>query len=524
MVRLRFLAGLWALSVAATAQVTVAQEARQPPDQKVSNQETQSAGSPSVTRHTIRIGDQRLDYAATVGSYEVGDAGKTAKARMFYVAYVRDETEPSSARPLTFVFNGGPGAASAYLHLLALGPRVIDLPADGSVPPPPVALKDNAQTWLEFTDLVFIDPVGTGFSHALDDSGDEAAGQPQPGGGYWELDRDLESLAEFIRLYLTRTGRWHSPKFIVGESYGGFRAALLPRRLLSDPGIRLNGIVLVSPVLEFGLQDPGPYNVLPWAALLPSYAATAHRHGKLADERPLEEIAAEAEAFAMNDYLVWLSHADIAAGRKAPPPRLANFLGLPANLVRRNDGRISRDVFRREILSESARIVSLYDGSIKGIDPHPGGPHWRTGDPVLDGLTAPLSAAFSAYVREGLDFKTDAPYRVLNPEVGRNWDWVTDGRGRPEPPGAADSLKEAMSLQDDLMVFVGHGYYDLVTPYLASKYVLAQMSLDLEIRQNLAYEVYEGGHMYYMHSASRAAFRRDIQAFYEQARAGSQSP
>jgi carboxypeptidase C (cathepsin A) len=468
------------------------------------------AGKPAITHHSIEINGELLRYVTRVAKIEITGEDEKPAAELFYVGYTA-EADKSVQRPVTFVFNGGPGAASAYLHLLALGPRIVELNDDGSIPAPPVRMKDNRLTWLSFTDLVFIDPVGTGFSRAISsgDEKDRAQGQT-----FWSYNKDLDSLAEFIRLYLTRNGRWDSPKFLAGESYGGFRAAALPERLASDPGVRLNGVVLISPVLEFSLQETDAFRVLPWATLLPAYAAAAYRHGKLSEKNAsLASVVADAEDFAMGRYLTWLSQVDMS-GDASPPQELTKYLGLKPSTVDRFDGRVPRSEFSRLLLRDSDRLISLYDSSIAGINAHPARPGWHGGDPVLDGLTAPLTSALNIYVREQLEYETDTPYLVLNGAVGRHWNWQSKRRGRPQAPGVADDLKDAMSGNPDFKVFVAHGYYDLVTPYLASKYVLARMALDSAIAPNLTFKIYDGGHMLYMHASARAAFYNDVSEFF----------
>lgn len=467
----------------------------------------------SVTQHAIGIAGETLDYTATTGVVEVATRDEKARGEVFFTAYTRDGAS-AQTRPVTFVFNGGPGAASAYLHLLALGPRILALGAEGTIPPPPARLVENPQTWLSFTDLVFIDPIGTGFSQATPPEDAES----RDGGAerFWDLERDLDAVAEFIRLHLTRSQRWQSPKFLVGESYGGFRAAALPARLADHPGIRLNGVVLVSPVLEFNYLEFGAYRLQPWASILPAYAATARYHGKTEGSRDVESLAAEVEAFASGAYLPWLLQDEI--GEDDPEfATLVRYLGLPESEVARMQGRVSRTTFAKMLLRDSRQVISLYDSTIAGPDPHPGSSRLRGQDPVLDGLTAPLTTAFNSYIRDELAYETDRAYRVLNPEVSRNWNWQSGGRARPRAPGAADSLKEAMALNRGLKVFIVHGHYDLVTPPLASRLVVQQMRLAPALRRNLTFETYAGGHMPYTHESARAALFEDARSFFRDA-------
>lgn len=501
-----------------------AEEVRE--DTSATSQKTQSVAekSLSVTRHTIEIESRRLEYTATAGTVEVEVKRPNARGRVFFVAYTMDDVDPGK-RPITFIFNGGPGAASAYLHLLALGPRIVALADDGTIPRPPARIVDNPLTWLKFTDLVFIDPVGTGFSQAVKARDNEKARDREKdreadASRLWSVTQDLEAISEFIRLHLTQTQRWRSPKFLAGESYGGFRAASLAKRLASLPGVRLNGIILISPLLEFSQQQFNSYRLLPWASLLPVYAATALHHAKLGAPGEVEKVLAEVEAFSMGEYLLWLANEDAPEGGDVPR-KLARYLGLSRDLVVQHRGRIPRSVFAKELLRDSRRILSLYDGTVTGIDPHPETPTMRADDPILEGLIAPLTSAFNSYVRGELGYETGLPYLVLNPEVSRKWDWTSGTRTRRGAVGAADSLKEAMSLNPDLMVLVAHGSYDMVTPYLSTKFTVRQMALDPAIRSNLIFKTYEGGHMLYTHAAARTTFYKDAGEFYKAATANS---
>ncbi len=471
----------------------------------------------AVTRHAVDGADGKIAYTATAASIAVRLKDADAEGEMFYVAYDAERQDPAGKRPLTFVVNGGPGAAAAYLHILAFGPRIARLNGNGTIPAPPVAMQDNPLTWLAFTDLVFIDPVGTGYSRSTKSDGDAKS--------FWQLDKDLESLVEFIRLYLTCEKRWESPAFIAGESYGGFRTASLPGLLASDIGLRLNGLVLISPVLEFSFLDFDTYQPMPWALILPSYAATALRQGKSTlqrkDGQSLAEVLAPVEEMATGPFLTWL-----VRGSPADPPaglalkQVAGMLGLEEDSVRLRRGRISRQQFARTLLRDSHRYVSLYDGAVDAIDPHPASASLHGDDPVLVPLTTLLARAFPTYARGELSFPAEGMYQVLNSEVHRRWEWTSGRRTRQGFQGAADGLKEAMSLDPHLQVLVAHGYYDLITPYLATAYTIRQMALDEAIRPNLEEKIYEGGHMFYTHDAARRALFSDARAMYRRALSG----
>jgi carboxypeptidase C (cathepsin A) len=480
-----------------------------------------SEGAPAraVSQKEVDGESGKIRYAATADTFTIALEDVEAKGSIFYVAYTAADGGQSGKRPVTFVVNGGPGAASAYLHLLALGPRIAPLGGDGGIPPPPVEIRDNRQTWLSFTDLVFIDPVGTGYSRSLKpgDDGEKS---------FWRLNRDLDALVEFIRLYLTCEKRQLSPVFVAGESYGGFRTASLPKPLADDIGLRLNGVILISPVLEFSFLDFDAYQPLSWALILPSYAATALYHGKSSLKRaPGQELAAvlsPVEEAATGAFLTWLARGSDTAAAKGSSTLadVSGFLGLPEEFVLRHYGRISRQAFSKRLLQDSNRFVSLYDGSVTGIDPYPADQSRHLDDPVLDPLTTLLGRTFGAYAEGELGYRAAKIYRVLNHRVSRNWEWMS-GRRSQGFQGAADDLKEAMSLNPNLQVLVAHGYYDLVTPYLATSYTIRQMALDDAIRPNLVEKIYEGGHMLYTHDAARAALYKDAQALYRRALAAS---
>jgi len=461
------------------------------------------------TQHAITIDRTQLAYAATAGTLRVRLDKGGAQADIFYVSYDKDG-EDRHKRPITFVFNGGPGSSAAWLHLGGLGPRRLALGDQGEIPEPPARLVDNAETWLRFTDLVFVDPVGTGFSRPVASGETAADGRP-----FWSIRSDLRSLAEFIRLYLTRNDRWASPKYLAGESYGGFRAAALVEVLPAQGGIELNGAVLISPVIEYTLNLGNDYlNVMPWVTFVPSYAATALHYGKYQGSgKTLDQVAAEAEAFSRSELLVAL-----ASPRKSPEvsrvaTRLAAITGLDVTQVQRQRGRISAEVFATHLLQDQGRVVGIYDGSVSAPDPEPFKTTYPARDPSLDPLIAPIVSSFNAYVRDELDYRTDVRYELMNPDVSRAWNWTEAGLG--DLPGMGPRLRSALSLNPHLKVLIMHGYFDLATPYFASKYVVERLELDETISPNLALAVYPGGHMFYIRADARIQSFRDAKALYE---------
>jgi carboxypeptidase C (cathepsin A) len=452
--------------------------------------------------------ERRIRYRTTAETLPIVDRTGKTTADIFVVSYAAEAMD-SATRPVTFLFNGGPGAASAFLMLGAAGPKVLVTNADGTVPRPPARLEDNPASWLAFTDLVFVDPVGTGFSRA---TGDKRNADRQ----FWGVDSDVDALSEVVRLWLTRNARWASPKFLAGESYGGFRAVLMAEALQRNEGVDVSGLVLVSPALELSMTYGGEYEVLPWALRLPSMAAAA----RALEEAP-SATPAEVERFALTDYLLALAALDRPGGVEpaAAYREVSALTGLPEDLVRRHDGRIPRDVFAKELLRDQHRALSLYDASISGPDPNPD--ESRLGpDPMLDGLIAPYATAFNAYARSELGYESDVPYRLLNRAVSRNWTWDDDGGSRSDA-GVMDALESILALSPSLRVLVAHGAYDLVTPYFASAWLIDRMQLPDEITANVRLRVYEGGHMMYMRPAERAKLTADLEALYESALAGT---
>lgn len=480
------------------------------------------ADARAVTQHVISSPTGDLRYEATAAALTLKDGKGRPSSRIFYIAYVREGSEP---RPLTFVFNGGPGAASAYLHLGAMGPRRVVLEENGAVPPPPVRLTDNAQSWLTFTDLVFVDPPGTGYSRLLDEKGTgENKVKKQSGGKTpaWGIEEDAEILGAFIRRYLTQEQRWASPVFLAGESYGGFRVSLLSERLFADEGIAPSGLVLISPVLDFALLRGGDQVLLRWCALLPTYAAVASHHGlgvelELDTNDPRNALR-EIEEYAVGDLLMAISSGmpQDAERRREMLERLAAYTGLPGPEIRRHRARIPASRFAKVLLADSERLVSLYDGSLTEIDPQPAAA--RIGrDLYLERLGTALTAGFHVHVRETLEFESDLPYRLLNVQVSEAWNWDSGIRGSQGFAEVRGDLRRALSLNPAMQVLVLHGVHDLVTPYFASALSLSQMELDSQLKPNLRLVLYPGGHMFYTRRESRERLREDAARFYREA-------
>lgn len=458
--------------------------------------------SPVTTEHSITVAGRQLDYRVKAGTLSLLSAGGDITAEIFYVGYTLAAGGPAGAqRPITFVFNGGPGAASAYLHLGALGPRVLATAPDGGFLPPPQTLIDNADTWLDMTDLVFVDPVGTGYSR-------EAPGQEAR--SFWGVSQDAGAMGAFIRLFLAQEERAASPVFLAGESYGGFRAALLARTLQEDVGIGPSGVVLISPALEFTLVRPDEFQPLHWALELPSLAAVRLQSEGVTGPA-LRQRLAEVERYAMGDYLLALA-GGLEQGGKLASGQVAELTGLPLELVENHHARIPTQVFLKEFPRGRSAVLSAYDALIETTDTAPSSPFGGAPDPVLDRSIPVLTSAFVAYVRDELGYRTPMSYRLLNGDVGAGWDYGT-GPTRQGYAGVMDDLQQARALNPALSVLIFHGYTDLVTPYMASRYLVGQVPT-LAGARPMRVETVEGGHMMYFRADARRALKAAAAAMF----------
>lgn len=460
--------------------------------------------APAVSRHVLQLSDRQLAYSVTAGTLPLRDEKGQRTAEIFNVAFT---AEPDDRfRPVTFLFNGGPGAASAFLMLGGIGPRMVAFADDGDFLPPPARLRDNPDSWLAFTDLVFVDPVATGYSRSALDEDDTAH-------RFFGVRQDAAAMTAFIRLWLARAERTLSPVFLVGESYGGFRAAVLGRTLQDDAGVAPSGLVLISPALDFALLRGDDRSLLPWAVDLPSFAAV-HLERQGAGASPVLAQLEEIERWALSEYLVAL-----AAGPDRMPAtvldRLSMLTGLPRALVGELRGRIPGSRFIKEYARGQGRVLSLYDGMVDGPDPDPTSPLARGPDPVLDRAVPAWTSAFVSYARQELGYSTDLHYRLLADDLSGRWDYGTS----PSRQGYADAvgdLLEARALSPSLQVLIVHGRTDLVTPYSASRFLIDQMPA-MAGSPAIELKVYAGGHMMYMNAASRRALTEDVATLYRRA-------
>ncbi len=467
------------------------------------------------SKHKILLGGQEIAYTVTTGtivlkeeSEKTGDLGGEAegekpKASVFFIAYTRDDVVDRAARPLTFSFNGGPGSSSVWLHLGVLGPRRVLMGDAGSLLPPPYRLADNEYSLLNVTDLVFIDPVSTGFS------------RPVPGEKAKEfhgVKKDVASVGDFIRLYTSRYQRWTSPKFLIGESYGTTRAAGLSGYLQDRHGLFLNGIMLVSSILNFQTTGFDPGNDLPYCLFLPTYAATAWYHKRLEPrlQKDLYATLKEVEDFAQNDYaLALMKGVSLSARERARlVGRLSRYSGLSPDYIDRTDLRINIHRFTKELLRGEHRTVGRLDSRFTGIDRDSAG-ELDEFDPSMAAITGPYTATLNDYVRRDLNFETDLPYEVLNPQVQP---WHYDNFEN-RYMNVAETLRKAITTNPFLKVFVANGYFDLATPYFATQYTFNHLGLDASLQQNISLGYYEAGHMMYVHGPSLARLSQDLTAF-----------
>jgi carboxypeptidase C (cathepsin A) len=462
---------------------------------------------PVVTRHEARLGGRTLRYTVTTGMMPLKNEAGETEASIFYMAYVAERAGGPEKRPLTFSFNGGPGSSSVWLHLGAIGPKRVRMLEEGGMPAPPFELVDNDATWLDLSDLVFIDPVGTGYSRPK---------KPELGKKYWGLEGDIQSVGEFIRLYLSRHERWASPLFLVGESYGTTRAAGLSGHLV-DRGIALNGIMLVSSILNFQTARFTRGNDTPYPLFLPTYAATAWYHRKMPADlqsRPLRQVLDEVEAWAAVEYPAALAKGDGLKGaeRAAVVDRLSRYTGLGKDYVEQAELRIEIQQFCKELLRDQKRTVGRLDSRFQGIDPSAAGerPDY---DPSLAAIRPPYTATFNDYVRRSLGYKSDLTYYILGGGIGTPWDWGT-ANGFAD---VSESLRSAFAKNPAMRLFVASGYYDLATPYFATDYTLSHLGLDPSQRGRILTSEYEAGHMMYISTRELARLKADVAKFLQTA-------
>ena len=446
----------------------------------------------AVTEHSIDTPGGKLSYTATAGTLVFYDQSGDQSASVFYTAYVAKNAPPN--RPLTFVFNGGPGAASAFLHLGLVGPRILDFGVDYDAAR--ATLRDNPDTWLSFTDLVLIDPIGTGWSRPA---------KADDGKRFWSVRGDAEAMAKAVALYVAKNNRAGSPKYLFGESYGGFRAAKVARALQNDQGIVISGIVMLSPLLEGWLTFGDDQSALHAALQLPSLAAAElerrHAFG--------QEALAAAEKFAMTDYLTTLAGAPPQGeAAKAFYERVAKMTGLPVDIVTQARG-FAANAYVKNLRPGENKVVSRYDAAFAVDDPYPERRSSRAPDPILDAVSRAYGGAMASYARNELGFKTEMTYALLAGDVTSHWDW----QGGRAQASIEDDLRVLLAYGRSFRLLIAHGYSDMITPYATTRYFLDHIpAFDPPGRAQL--KLYRGGHMLYLDAQSRKAFSADAARFF----------
>jgi len=458
----------------------------------------------SITQHTIEVDGKSIPYTATAGTIMLAREDGTERGHIFYVAYTHDAPAGAPPRPVTFTFNGGPGSSSVWLHLGMLGPMRVAADPEGFPLAPPGELVENEHSLLDITDLVFIDPVMTGYSRPAEGQGKEQ---------FHGYEQDIEAVAEFIRLWTTRNGRWDSPKFLCGESYGTTRAAGLSGELQNRHGMYLNGIILVSSILQFQTARFDRGNDLPYLLFLPTYAAIAHHHGMLPEALAgdLPTTLGEVERFALGEYSVALLRGARLpeAERDAIAEKVARYSGLTKEYVLDSDLRVPIQRFTKELLRDRGLTVGRLDGRFTGKDRDDAGERPES-DPSYAAIQGSYTAAANSYLRETLRFEFDLPYEIL---TGRVQPWSYDSVEN-QYLDASETLRRAMTQNPALRVYVASGLHDLATPYFATRYTFDHLSSDRALLDRVTYGQFPAGHMMYIQLASLAELRRQLLDWY----------
>ncbi|OKS85761.1 S10 family peptidase [Mucilaginibacter polytrichastri] len=462
---------------------------------------------PVVTKHTAVIMGKVINYTATAGYLQLVTEDGKPKANVFFVAYTKDGVTDLTKRPMTYTFNGGPGSSSVWLHMGLLGPKRVLMSDEGMVQPPPYKYINNDYSWLDKTDIVFIDPVTTGYSRAVTNESDKQ---------FHGYEEDLKSVGDAIRLYATKYDRWQSPKFLCGESYGTTRAAGLSEYLQSTYKFYLNGVILISSILNMQTARFDVGNDYPYPLFLPTYTATAWYHKKLSpdlQQLPLKKVLAQVEVFALGEYNTALMKGSelSPADYSSLVDKLSHFTGLSKEYIRQTNLRVEIQKFDKELRRSEGLTVGRLDSRYTGRDYNDAG----TGpefDPANDGtISGPYSAAINHYARAELKFKNDLPYEILGGRVNP-WNY---NNVQNKYLNVAESLRQAMAINPYLHVWVACGYYDLATPYFAAEYTFSHMGMRPEQRKHVNFTYYESGHMVYGHKPSLIKMKTDADAMYD---------
>lgn len=488
------------LSSLALAAAAVAQTAPATPPKTPDNQI-----DPVVTQHTINFHGSPLAYTATAGTLPIRNDDGEVEGRIFFVAYTKETSDPST-RPVTFAYNGGPGSSSMWLHLGSLGPRRVVLEKDGSIPKPPFKLADNQETWLDKTDVVMVDAMGTGYSRVE---------KPEYGKKFYGMRGDIAAFGEFVRAYLAKYHRFSSPIFLAGESYGGIRTAGLSNYLL-DKGIALNGAIIISGVTNYGTLDAGRGNDVPYIGNLPSMAATAWYHKKLGTKYPnLENLLREVEAFADGEYAqALLDGSSLSPAKlKSVAGKLAGYTGLSERYVMNAHLRVGPWEFFKELLRDEGKTVGRLDSRFTGQDAREvgSGPEY---DPADANITAPFTSMINDYLERELNLNREDRYRMNNYGGTGGWDYGRGGEGYPD---TSEDLRQALVQNPHMKLMFLCGYYDLACAYWGMHFTVNHMDLGPAQMSRISWNFYPAGHMMYIEQGSREKMKKDLDAFYDAA-------
>jgi carboxypeptidase C (cathepsin A) len=466
----------------------------------------------SVTDHTAKIGAQNVPYKATAATILLKNEKEEPTALIYYTAYTRSDAKDTAQRPVAFIYNGGPGSASVWLHMGAFGPKHVLTTNAEPTPPSPYKLADNVSSLLDKTDMVFIDPVGTGFSHAVGKAQDK---------DFWGVDSDVKSLAEFISIYVTRNNRWNSPKFLIGESYGTFRSAALSNYLQNHDGMYFSGIVLISSVLDLGTISFNPGDDQAYIFYLPSYAATAWFH-KVLTNRPddVHKLIEETGKFANTEYASALQKGSkLSASEKADvAKKISHFTGLNEDYLIKANLRVNLPQFMVELQRSRGLTTGRLDARFSGFN-YDLLSEYAQSDPQSDAITGAFTAAFNTYLHDELKFSLqDRKYHTASEEAGNAWEWkhkVGENYGFPGSPNVEGDLIQALLTNPHLQIEVENGLYDLATPFAATEYTMDHLGLPEKLQKNIRLQYYDAGHMMYLRDEDLAKLKANVAAFID---------